>query len=147
MEREHLVVYGTLLLGIKSQMAQFLESNSRFLGALYVPGLLYDLGHYPGFIYDLNAPEKVFCHLFEIIVPKAVFPILDQYEMIDPFKAENNEYRRTKIPIEFEQKTMESWVYEYNFPTSGLRKITGGNYLEYVKWNRDHQGFIKGDKG
>ncbi len=141
---DHLFVYGSLLHSIPSQMATFLRSQGQFQGEAYLEGRLFDLGRYPGVVYEPGKGKEVFGHLYQLSVPEACFPRLDFYEGIHPSQPEKGEYIRRKCPVRFRGKMVESWVYLYNFDTAALTEITSGNYLIYLQSDAsdDHQQFI-----
>lgn len=139
-----LFVYGTLQQGINSPMAAHLEKHAEFFGEAYLPGQLYDIGSYPGALYDSSGDERVFGHLFRLVGADFLFKILDEYEMIVPERTDN-EYTRVLRPIWFRGQQIHSWVYLYNQSPTGLPKIPSGNYLEYLATApQSHRDFIKG---
>ncbi len=141
MER-HLFVYGSLLSGIRSRMAGYLHRNCRLIGEGQVPGRLYDLGRYPGLVYDPEAPTLVTGNILELKAPEKVIPVLDDYEMGASGDPSLNEYRRELQPVKSDEQTVLCWIYLYNLSTSGLKPIVSGNYLDYLHANPDHQQFL-----
>lgn len=108
-----------------------------------MPGVLYDLGRYPGAVFDAKCEETVIGHIFQLHDAEQIFSTLDRYEGIDPQQPEASEYRRARVPIQHNDTELPCWTYLYNLPTSGLRKIPGGNYLAYLQGNSDYQAFIR----
>ncbi|MDX1939172.1 MAG: gamma-glutamylcyclotransferase family protein [Saprospiraceae bacterium] len=139
----YIFVYGTLMNDLSSAMARFLRANADFIGEAWIPGILYDLGQYPGLIYNPDADSHVYGHLFQLKNPEKVFEILDHYEGINHAYPLENEYRRALIKLNFQDTILNCWVYLYNLKTEGLKEIPGGNYLEYIKHQPAHLRFIK----
>ncbi len=139
---KHLFVYGSLLSGTQSQMAKFLLEGNEFVGETHLPGKLYDLGRYPGFIYDEKAPEMVYGHLFAILDPAHVFGVLDHFEGINHQEPIQSEYLRIQILHRFEGREIEVHFYHYNLSPEGLPLITSGDYREYWRDKPAHRRFI-----
>jgi len=137
-----LFVYGSLLTAICSQIATYLRKNSHPQGPGQVPGYLFDLGRYPGLVYDPEAPKMVAGQVLELLEPEAVLQVLDDYEMIIPENPELNEYRREQGRVITEKGIRTCWMYLYNRPTEGLKPIPSGNYLDYLPGNPAHQQFL-----
>lgn len=140
---DKLFVYGSLLSNFKSAIGQFLKLHAKFLGEVYVKGLLFDLGQYPGLISPANTSQLVYGHLLQLFDPENVFVTLDQYEGINPEDLSNSEYYRALIQLETNDLGVDQcWTYIYNLSTSGLKVIPGGNYAEFIKHSPIHQRFI-----
>jgi len=135
-------VYGTLLQGIQSNVAQYFHTNASFIGEGLMEGELYDLGMYPGAVYTSESDSKVYGHIFQLKNPTTVLQVLDQYEGCPPDRPQPTEYIRKLVPIFLKNEKKECWVYVYNLPTDKKEKITSGNYLTFIKNNERHQGFI-----
>jgi gamma-glutamylcyclotransferase (GGCT)/AIG2-like uncharacterized protein YtfP len=138
-----LFVYGTLMNNIQSVIADFLHHNSDFVGEGYFSGKLYDLGSYPGAVYDMQVHSWVYGHVFKLHDPKNMLKRLDLYEGISLLQPDKNEYRRALVPVDVKKELLDCWVYLYNFTTEGLKEIPDGHYLNYLKSNEIHQDFIK----
>lgn len=166
-----LFVYGTLMNDIQSMIANHLKTNSFLIGEGKAKGLLYDLGRYPGFVHMPEAETEVTGHIFQLDDPVEMLRTLDEYEGITASYPVDSEYRRELIPIirqgrtsghhattQFDsdqinvspskqqepkqEKVDYCWCYIYIGNTARLKLIESGNYLEYVKDNPNHQGFI-----
>ncbi len=146
--KDRLFVYGSLMGGIQTPIAQLLRTHSNFLGEAFVSGTLYDLGRYPGLVYQKHQAPQVTGHLFEIKDIQLVFPALDEYEGVDGDNPDRNgaEYRRAIIEVKHQNVVLPSWAYLYNLPTEDLKVIKSGNYLEYLQKNRDYQHFVNQTK-
>ena len=141
--KSFLFVYGTLLHSVKTTVTDHLRKQSSFVGEAYVQGHLYDLGSYPGLVLDDSSDTMVYGHLLELKTPKDSLSFLDAYEAIPDGRTNTSEYRRDEVRIKFGADFLTCWAYLYNLPTSGLKKIESGNYLEYIKKNPRHLAFIQ----
>lgn len=126
-------VYGTLLKDFPHPKAAYLQEVAEFIGAATVPGRLYDLGHYPGLVYDANCEELVFGHIFQLHFPEETFLLLDDYEGIDPYAPETSEYTRQVIEVSTSTGPCLCWTYLYQLPVKGLIQIESGDYRAYFK--------------
>ena len=141
---EYLFVYGSLMADTNSPMARFLNKENRLITEISLPGKLYDLGRYPGFVYDENASGKVNGHLFEIANAPRVFGILDKFEGINESEPERSEYRRITVPYRLENRPVQIWFYQYNLSVRSLKEIVGGNYRTYWPHQPAHRRFMEG---
>ena len=139
---DFIFVYGTLLQGIQSNVAQYFHAHALFVSEGFMAGELYDLGMYPGAVFDANSPDKVYGHIFQLKNPTTTLQVLDQYEGCPPDRPQPTEYVRRRVSILFKNEKKECWVYVYNFPTDKKVKIESGNYLSFLEGNNRHQGFI-----
>lgn len=139
----YLFVYGSLMKGLQTPMSQLLNDTSKFLGEGKMPGVMYDLGYYPGAVYQKNSDAYIYGHIFELYNMKTIISQLDKYESVGERYNQFNEYKRSLIPVQFKQLIIESWVYLYNLSTVNLPIIESGNYLENLKTNQKHRDFLK----
>lgn len=139
----YLFVYGTLMNNVESKITRFLKANSVFVGEGYASGRLYDLGHYPGLVFDSSANTKVRGHIFQLENVEEVLAVLDEYEAVGERYEQYNQYIRRQIPIPYQQQILSCWVYLYNQSTKNLKLIKSGDYLNYLSQNKDYQNFIK----
>ena len=128
--------------GIQSPIANYLKSNSDFLGEGYVNGFLLDIGHYPGLVYKPNSEKQVIGHVFQLNQPKEMLPNLDHYECVGPAFASPNQYRRELIEVNLNGEQFSCWAYLYNLPVAGIKVIESGNYLAYFQENEAYQKFV-----
>lgn len=132
METNQLFVYGTLLQKIENYASHFLKNNCTVIGAGFITGVLYDIGHYPGAIYAAESQEKVFGEVVLLSNQVEVIGVLDEYEGFEPASPEKSEYIRIEVPVQMNEKIIRTWMYHYNFPIAGYQKIEHGNYLDYL---------------
>jgi len=137
-----LFVYGTLMRPFRSEITKLLAKNSTFFMTGKTQGLLYDLGSYPGLVYQTDLDTWVKGEIIRLHYPERFLPVLDDYEMIDPNAPEENEYKRTLISVQTEAGPQECWTYIYQQSTASYHPISSGDYLSYFSQNPNHQLFI-----
>jgi gamma-glutamylcyclotransferase (GGCT)/AIG2-like uncharacterized protein YtfP len=141
----YLFVYGTLMVGIESKTTGFLHNNSKWLGSAYMPGIMYDLGRYPGAICMPGHNKRVYGQLFLLEEPEFMLYHLDEYEGVSHLHQKEDEYVREiiKVTHEDEQKVYEAWSYLLQYPSADLKVIQTGRYLDYVNQQQSHLSFIR----
>ncbi len=128
---EALFVYGTLRKQWEHPLSRMLRRESRFLGEAAFPGRLYDLGEYPGAVRSSVATEWVKGDLFLLSNPAESFGVLDEYEGVAAPVGGVALFRRERCSALLGPGRMvESWVYLFNRPTDGFRRIDSGDFLE-----------------
>lgn len=131
-DSRYLIVYGTLQPFFTNPHAQFLREHGRYVGKAHFTGLLFDLGDYPGAIYQPNSLTCVSGALYDIGNDKQVIlTYLDNYEGIGPEFDQPTEYIRRLIPIRCLSKIIDCWIYLYNYPTIGKPVIASGDYAQH----------------
>ena len=139
-----LFVYGSLLLP-SNQYGSFLQNNSTLVSEGWLRGYLYDCGGYPAAVPIEHTQEKVEGRIYLLHDDEIILKYLDDYEGFGEQFTDPNEFVRKKLDIHTDLETINCWVYLYNRPTDGLKKIPGGNYLKY-KESPDHSGDSKTNK-
>lgn len=156
----YLFVYGTLRQGVAVPFKKKIEEEMEYVGRSQITGKLYDIGEYPGAVktekQKLKAENRfgnvtdsatgkqkekakiagsvIRGEVIRINNPKKVMALLDEYEGYDPKKAKTSEYLREKEQVKLEDgKEVEAWVYWYNLPVEGKRRIRHRDYLDYLK--------------
>ncbi len=119
----HLFVYGTLLNASKVPMAQYLRQRSQRIGTGCFPGRLYNLGAYPGAVYDGQADGFVYGELYTFSASTAseLFNALDAYE--------GDEYTRAVVPVQTENGFVGCWTYLFTQPMGDWPVIASGRYI------------------
>lgn len=131
-DSNYLIVYGTLRPPFTNPATQFLRQRSRYLGNAAFPGLLFDLGSYPGAIYQPDGITRVTGAVYDIGSDKqAILAYLDDYEGVGELFDWPNEYVRLLIPVYCRQAVINCWVYLYNLSTAEKPLITSGDYVRY----------------
>ena len=123
----YLFVYGTLL-NKQNEFGAYLNANCTFYADGKFKGRLYDMGEYPGAIFDSKSDGYVLGKIVRLNNTKQVLKQLDYYEGFGPEETQPNLFVRELIPVNTVGGTVECWVYLYNLPIDGFRKITSGIY-------------------
>ncbi|MEP0367190.1 MAG: gamma-glutamylcyclotransferase family protein [Cyclobacteriaceae bacterium] len=126
--KEYLFTYGLLKRKYSSDPKyQVPAMNVTFVSSGTLPGKLYRIAHYPGFVFD-EASSKVSGEIFLINDPD-FFIEMDEYECAKPlYKGAHDYIRKKRMVATKDQHFLECWVYEYDKPTAGLEIITDGNF-------------------
>lgn len=131
---EWLFVYGTLRRGFDCPMAKWLAAHAAFETTASLTGQLYDVGSYPAFSPGSDPLTIVTGDLFLLPRSQQLLRKLDRYEGIGPGQRQPYEYRRKLLSVKrADGNWQEAWVYVYAWPVTGLRKITGGDYLKWCR--------------
>lgn len=132
---QYLFVYGTLRTGLGSPVRREIKADVELIGDAIIRGKLYDIGRYPGAIRIMDEePGTIRGEVLRLMYPKKVLRILDQYEGYDPEMPAKSEYYRDQQLVRLSDgKEINAWVYWYNFPIEGKRRIRQSDYLEYLK--------------
>lgn len=139
---EYIFVYGSLMAGVRSRVAQTFHAQSEFVSTGQVRGRLYDLGQYPGLVLG-RAENYVQGHIFRILNTEVLLPFLDEYEGLLPDDPAASEYRRQAAEVEAAARSYRCWMYLYNQVVDDLRLIESGDYLTYLETSPAHLEFLK----
>jgi gamma-glutamylcyclotransferase (GGCT)/AIG2-like uncharacterized protein YtfP len=112
MKKIVLYVYGTLRPGIKHQEER-------------VPGLMYNLGWYPGAVLDETAETSFVCERVEI-KPEAL-------KGFDSYEGFNDKFPESSLFVRTPYK--DGFIYQYNRDVSPYSVIEGGDWLEHTDRN------------
>jgi gamma-glutamylcyclotransferase (GGCT)/AIG2-like uncharacterized protein YtfP len=126
-----LFIYGTLLFST-NEYGLYLKKNSKLLGIGAFRGRLYDIGEYPGAVYDPSSTDLVYGTIVELENAAENFKVIDKYEGFGKDQAQPNEFVRTQISIELDLKGLTCWTYLYNLPITSEEKIESGNYIKFL---------------
>ena len=128
---EYIFVYGTLRSAPRHEMNKVLERYGHRVGRGKIPGILYDVGRYPGAVKRSGTRAFVWGDVYSLRDPDRALKILDRYEGWDEKNPGSAEFRRSRVTIDLGPgKKVSAWVYLYNRPTTGLPRITSGDYLK-----------------
>ena len=97
----HVFVYGTLRRGEPRDINR-LQPAPRWVGSASVPGVLFDLGAYPGLL--LGGPGRVQGEVYEISAE--LERLLDEIEEVWP--QPSGEYAKREVQVALEQPTADS---------------------------------------
>ena len=131
MTSDHLFVYGTLMRSFDHPMAQLLSRSADFVGEARCQGRLYLVKHYPGLVLSGDPAEIVFGELYRLRHPAELLREFDMYEACGDGFAEPTEYVRRMLNVTLgDGRASEAWTYVYNWPVTGLARITSGRFSE-----------------
>ena len=135
LEASYLFVYGTLRKEFLHPVKREIRNDVEWVGTSFIRGRLYDIGSYPGAVRATdNKSVTIKGEILKITHPGKVLRILDQYEGFDPASPENCEYYRDQEVVKLPNgDEIKAWVYWYNFPVKGKRRIRHKDYVEYLK--------------
>ena len=129
-EGTYLFVYGTLRAASDHRMSKVLERHGDFVSRGRVPGVLYDLGPYPGAVKKSGTRAYVRGDVYRLRDGDRALQVLDRYEGFDEKKPRGAEFKRSRVVVDLGAgKKVRAWIYLYNRPTTGLPKIRSGDYL------------------
>ena len=126
---DHFFFYGTLISQLAPPHLREILAESHLFGEGWIPGLLYDLGNYPGAGFDPASRTKVMGRVFQAPTRERLLAELDHYEGFNPASSATSQYLRKRLPITLrDDRQIECWVYEYNGSTAGLPAIAEGRW-------------------
>ena len=130
----YLMVYGTLRPFFTNPQAQFLREHGHYIGEATFPGLLFDLGDYPGATYQPDGMAFVRGAVYDLSDRQRVLlPYLDNYEGIGDEFDQPAEYVRRLIPVCCLNEVISCWVYLYNHSTAGRPVIASGDFVRFSR--------------
>ena len=125
-----LFVYGTLRRSTGHPMNALLRL-SRFIGAGYAAGRLYDLGRYPGMVPPRAPGDRVRGEVYRLRRTSLTLQRLDDYEGCSPFGDEPCEYRRVRTAAWMDDgRVLSVWAYLFNGAVNARGYIPSGDYLK-----------------
>lgn len=126
-EREYIAVYGSLMQIHGAQALAGTVDKLKLVGKCKIPGLLYDLGEFPGLV---PGDSEVMGELYEVKHPDAL-RLLDDYEAFYPNDPKLSLFVRQRMQLV--EPKIECWGYLYNQTLSGMPRVEGGNWTEYLR--------------
>lgn len=129
-----LFVYGTLLSRSRDLMGREmrwqLQRHCLWRRSAMVPGLLFDLGGYPGWVEQRHTNRCVYGELLLLGNAPKVFRWLDPYENFDPLRPIDGEYVREVRRISLHHgETVDAWIYRYRGDRADKRWVSHGSWL------------------
>ncbi|MDR3693851.1 gamma-glutamylcyclotransferase family protein [Mucilaginibacter sp.] len=125
----YIFVYGRLLVK-ENEYGKHLSNNCVFHSKGKFKGKLYDIGEYPGAVYQPDEELFVYGDNFIMNDPDQTLKILDEYEGFGENEEQPNLFTRALIEAETDKGLINCRVYLYNLKTAGLRQITSGIYKQ-----------------
>lgn len=124
---DHLFVYGTLRSSQAPPKLHELLAPLARLGTATTPGVLYDLGPYPGAVFGGDA--QIVGEVLELPDDSELLAILDDYEGFDANDLQGSLYLRVRRTVILaDGRPLECWAYSYNGDLTGRPMIPGGDY-------------------
>jgi len=124
---DYLFVYGSLL-NADNFYARYLKENSHPVAEGSFNGLLYDIGEYPGAIFNHMSDKRVYGTVVKLNNVSNALKIIDQYEGFGPTEEQPNLFVRQILVIDTPTGPLNCWVYLYNLPVTGFKLIPSGKY-------------------
>jgi len=124
----HLFVYGTLQ-SPDNAFADYLAKHCSNYAEGCFKGQLYDIGEYPGAVLSPFGDDFVYGTIFLMDDAVSVFKVLDDYEGFGEEQPQPNEFVRKLVDVVVNDTVINCWVYLYDLPVNGLRRIESGRYL------------------
>lgn len=133
----YLFVYGTLLPDRAPGGLAEIIARLRPVSAGSMPGRIFDLGDYPGAVFDRAAQTRVHGQVFELSGNEGQLRKLDEYEEYAPDHPKSSLFVRQERPITLpDGAELPCWVYVYNRDPGKARPVPGG---DYSAWIAQHQ--------
>lgn len=121
-DEDRIAFYGLLLTGLRAEAMPHLPDALRFERECRIPGVLYDLGGYPGL---RPGQGSVRGELYRIDA-RAVLEQLDAFEGFNPADTERSLYVRRRLGLLEPAGT--AWVYIYNREPGARPLIPSGDW-------------------
>jgi gamma-glutamylcyclotransferase (GGCT)/AIG2-like uncharacterized protein YtfP len=129
---EYLFVYGTLLPGRAPRHLLGVVQELRSVGPASVPGLLYDLGEYPGAVVDQKCESSIMGHVFELPAHESLLTTLDRYEGFDPADRAGSLFVRERYEVvTSDGQSPSCWIYIYNRDPDNTQVVPHGDYARH----------------
>src|SRR5437773_10086294 len=111
---DYVFLYGTLLPELAPANLRPLLARLEPVGRATVPGRLYDLGDYPGAVFDVSAPSSVHGRVF-VLAGRDALREFDAYEGYDERDVSGSLYRRVRQLVTLDDGSkVTCWMYAYN---------------------------------
>jgi gamma-glutamylcyclotransferase (GGCT)/AIG2-like uncharacterized protein YtfP len=125
----YLFAYGTLQPSLAHADVAPLIARLRTIGEGFARGVLYDLGSYPGAVFDISSQHSVVGTILELPTDPQCLRELDAYEEFDPAAPESSPYLRILHPVDLAAGgTLQCWVYAYNRNPGSAPVIQDGRF-------------------
>ena len=127
-EPRHLFVYGTLMRGSRSPYARLLQARARFVCEAWARGRLYNLGRFPGAVFDADCSGKVHGELFRLH-GAWLLAALDAYEGCGGIGTKPGLFYRDRVQVQpCKGPKLTAWVYPFAGAVAGRPVIVSGRF-------------------
>jgi len=121
--------YGTLLPEFVPPAMGDVVGRLDFYDGGSVRGLLFNLGEYPGAIFDNRSNQPVYGAVFHLPEDSRLLEVLDRYEGYEPGAHTRSLFVRKRQYVDLAAGgAVECWVYEYNGSPQDAPIIASGRY-------------------
>lgn len=111
-------------------MGARLKSGATLVGPAAMPGRLFDLGAYPGALYEPEAGSLVVGEVWRMRQPRLLLRQLDIYEDCAPGQPGPHAFRREVVDLALMgNRSLPAWVYLWTGDPAGRRAVIGGDWL------------------
>jgi gamma-glutamylcyclotransferase (GGCT)/AIG2-like uncharacterized protein YtfP len=139
--KSFLFAYGTLQPGNAPPEIRDALKTLRPAGHATTPGQLFDLGDYPGAIFDKSRGTVVRGMVYHLADNRdaqlKLLNRLDEYEGVDGDNSANSLFVRRKISVSLRSgRSLDCWAYEYNKPVAQSDAVFDGRSVGARKKRR-----------
>jgi len=132
--QSYIFTYGTLRREFNNTFARRLQQQAVWCGRASISGRLYDLGIYPGAVFDPDSTNLVWGDIWQVPHFEAVIALLDHYEGIGEAQPE---YERIVVPATFANGNVcHCWFYNCTAIVSSVAVIPHGDYWQWCTENK-----------
>lgn len=136
MNTNFIFVYGLLKSIYDNEPARFVRKHCQLVDKGYFSGKLFDIGTYPGAIYDPESGLAVHGEVYWVTGNQLELEtFLDHFEGVGLEFEKPNEYKREIIPVTTGNKILNASCYLYNWNLDRAKLIASGRY-QNEKGNR-----------
>jgi gamma-glutamylcyclotransferase (GGCT)/AIG2-like uncharacterized protein YtfP len=113
-------------------LARRLKTQARLVGKASAAGRLYDLGRYPGAIFQADDRERIIGEVFALRNAARLLAELDAYEgVVDPGSPA---FKRVEIKARLDKGgVIDAWAYALAEATARSRRIEGGDFILHAR--------------
>jgi gamma-glutamylcyclotransferase (GGCT)/AIG2-like uncharacterized protein YtfP len=124
--------YGTLMSPFNRPGRQRVSSKMEFVARGSIRAALFDLGLYPAAI-PTDDGGVVRGETYDMHDAVTVLAALDEIEGYESAEPDRSLYRRVRTDVTLDDgRVAPAWVYFYNAPLGGARRIESGDYLDHL---------------
>jgi len=129
---DYLFVYGSLRRDVPRSMHRLIAGHTRYVGRATIPGRLYRIGRYPGWVATPGDAEHVVGEVYKVIGnPAELIARLDDYEGCGETGPGATHFLREAHPVTLaDGRTVDAWVYRYAGPTRALTPLATGDWAD-----------------
>jgi len=113
-------------------MHPFLRGQTLYIANATLQGQLFQVAKYPGAVISANKSHQVHGEIYRLLKPSLTLQKLDDYEECSDRFPKPHEYKRTLQRVVLATgESMQAWVYLYQYPLTGLKRIENGDYVAF----------------